>query len=292
MRGAKAPKIVALCGACAVAAAVGGEAAAVVVVGGPGELTIRPQLGYIGSWNGASAVAIGPEWIISARHVGGSPGTMLTLEGRRYEAVEVFGHPTKDLLLARVSETLPGWHDLAPAALAGDEVVLGGMGFQAGNFIGNGYDWSGGTGLAWGRNRLDAVGARMAITFDSRESPDAVEGEAIFTMLDSGGGVFLEGEDGELRLAGIAVSVSGPFGQSLFGSSAYAVNLDQVSAWILSHVRPGEPIASSIAPPTGVVIPSSPPVPAPATAALLGAGLMMAGSRRRRERGASSAGRV
>lgn len=284
MRGAKAPKSAAWVAACIAAAVAAEPARAVVVVGGGGGLVTRPQLGYIGSWNGASAVAIGPDWIISARHLGGAPGTMFTLEGRRYEASEVIAHPTRDLLLARLTEPLPGWHDLAPLAVAGQDVVLGGMGFQAGNFIGDGYDWTGGTGLAWGHNRLDGVGARMSMTFDSRADPDAVAGEAIFAMLDSGGGVFTTNEAGDLELAGIAVSISGAFGQSLFGAQAFAVNLDPVNAWIVSHISPGEPIASSIAPPTGFTVPpASPPVPAPSSGlVLVAAGAMVVAGRRRR----------
>lgn len=238
-------------------------AAGVVVEGGS-----SPVTGLVGWWNGASGVPVAPNWIISARHVGGGEGTIFVMGGVRYTADLVIGHPTQDVLLARLTEPLPAWHRLAPLASAGQEVVLGGMGFREGAFLGNGWSW-GASGEAWGSNRLDGVGARMMITFDAPGSAAATEGESIFTQQDSGGGVFTLGPSGELELAGIAVSVSGPFGSSLYGSRAYAVNLEPLHAWILSHIAPGVPIASSVGPAWDRSFHQMPQVPAPAASVAL-----------------------
>lgn len=278
MRAGKAHKGVVCVLACAAAAAAAGRAEAVVVVG---DAPAQPSSSYVGWWNGATGVAVGSHWVISARHVGGQAGSVFTLGDQQYTADLVVGHPTEDVLLARLTEPLPGYHRLSPLATAGQEVLLAGMGFRAGESLGNGWTWGGGAGLAWGSNRLDGVGARMLLTFDAPSSPAATAAESIFTLLDSGGGVFTDGPLGP-ELAGIAVSVSGPFGTSLYGARSFAVNLDPLRAWILHHVAPGEPIASSIGPTRPpVTIPSSPEVPGPASAALSVAAALWSLRRRR-----------
>jgi hypothetical protein len=264
MRARNGHKGVACVMACAAIGAAAASARGVVVVGG--EPAPQPAVSYVGLWNGATGVAIGSNWIISARHVGGQPGSVFVLGDQAYTADLVIGHPTEDVLLARLTEPLPGHHRLAPLAAAGQEVLLAGMGYRAGESLGNGWAWSA-SGLAWGSNRLDGVGARMLITFDEPASAAATVNESIFTMLDSGGGVFVDGPSGP-ELAGIAVSVTGVFGSSLYGARSFAVNLEPLRAWILHHVAPGEPIASSIGPTRAPSIPAGPAVPGPASVVL------------------------
>jgi hypothetical protein len=236
---------------------------------------------YVASWNGASAVAIAPHWLISAAHVGGGPGLEAVLGGEPFAADRVVRSRTEDILLIHVEKPLPGWHTLAAwsgglergGVVAGQRVMLGGMGYRAGSPLpgGGGVDWSGGPGEAWGANIADAVGlSRILITLDPPGSAGAVPGEAMFSLLDSGGGLFVDGPDGSLELAGIAVSITSVFGQSRWGDRGYVVNLDSIAGWIRVVIEPGHPAASSIPPPAeGAYVPPPPPTPAPATVALL-----------------------
>ena len=101
MRAPKAPMLVALIAASTVVTLAPARARAVVVVEGP---SFNPSpAGFLGAWNGVSGVAIAQNWIISARHVGGGPGTTFSLDGHDYTADLVIGHPTQDVLIARLS---------------------------------------------------------------------------------------------------------------------------------------------------------------------------------------------
>lgn len=207
-----------------------------------------PLDGYVGTWNGSSAVCIAPNWIVSARHVNGVVGGMFTMRGRQYRAVEIRQHPTQDIQLIRVAETLPGYHMLATGVSAGDPVILGGWGVTNGNPVTNGYDWTGPRRETWGANTIQTTGSFHVIRFDDPASPSAVPHEAIFAVNDSGAGLFVVAPDGSLQLAGIANSVTG-FGQSVYGNSAFCLNLEIVRAWIQPIASPGAAIDSSMAAP-------------------------------------------
>lgn len=266
------------------------RASAVVVAPGAGADSPEFGAGYIASWGGASAVAVGERWLLSARHVGGGVGGGATLAGESFVADRIVDNRTEDLQLIHVDRALPGWHELATAdhaVVPGQPVLLGGFGYRAGSGLadGTGYDWSGGPGEAWGRNRADQVGGRVLIRFDSPGSAAAEPREALFALSDSGGGLFTQGVDGVLRLAGIAVSTSSGFGSTRFGDYALAINIDVWSAWITATIYPGVPITSSQPPPAqGSYIPPPPPprVPAPGTAAAFGFAVVCIAARRRR----------
>jgi len=206
-----------------------------------------PDNGFVGDWNGSSAVCIAPNWIISARHVGGQVGDLFTMRGREYRAVEIRTHPVQDIELIRVAETLPGHHALASDTRPGDIGVLGGWGVTAGEPLigGNGFAWSASRAETWGVNTIDSIGSLLTIRFDRPSSSASVPHEAIFAVNDSGGGLFTHGATGELELAGIAVSVSG-FGQSSYGASANCLNIERLRAWIAPIALPGAPITSSV----------------------------------------------
>lgn len=266
-----------------------GSAKGVVVASYVGPETFEQDFkGYVGSWNGASAVAIGPRWAISARHVGGYAGGILTVRGQTFTADRIIQNRAEDFELIHLTDDLPGWHPLAPSGgvAAGQRVVLGAMGFRAGKQLSDGYDWSGGTGEAWGANVADQVGSRIMTTFDDPSGPSAVPGEAAFVASDSGGGVFVEGRHGVLRLAAIATSSSSAFGRTRFGDVSFALNLDSYRGWITAIVQPGEPVASSMPPPgEGTYVPPR-NAPGPGTAAIAVIGVAGAmGYRRRAVRG-------
>ncbi|MBX3357000.1 MAG: trypsin-like serine protease [Phycisphaeraceae bacterium] len=233
---------------------------------------------YVGSWNGASAVAVGDRWVLTARHVGGSVGDSLVMNGTKYSADRVVFNRSEDLMLIRLTEQLPGWHTLVDRGVSvGDRVLLAGAGYRSSDQLQDGVTWSQTTGPAIGANRIDQVGDRLSVTFDPPGAELAEPDEAIFALGDSGSGLFVNA-GGSWRLAGLAVTISSTFGVSRYGDYASAVNLDGWQWWVESLVAPGVPVASSVPPPPqGAWFP--PRVPAPAAGfALFGLALL---SRRR-----------
>lgn len=237
----------------------------------------EPLNGYVGSWNGSSAVCISPNWIISAKHVGGNVGGYFSMRGVQYRAVEIVEHPTQDIELIRVAGTLPGYHRLATGVTPGDVGVLGGWGVTGSATYNNGYAWSGPRRETWGMNTIEGVGSLMTVRFDNPGAPEAVPHEAIFAVNDSGAGLFVYAADGSLELAGVAVSVTG-FGSSAYGNWAFSVNLDGLRNWILPIADPGAPITSSVEAPRASLFGSGAPSVVWASAVIAGA---LAGRRRR-----------
>lgn len=212
----------------------------------------RPADGWIGKWNGSSAVPIAEHWFITAKHVGGTVNATIAIRGVTYRAAEIVQHPTYDLMLVRTVEAMPGWHELAETEMveAGNPCILAGWGVTAGTQLSNGYQWNGARRETWGANTIDVAGFLLSINFSQPGSDQAVAHESTYAVNDSGGALFVHDGDGNLRLAGVAVSVSN-WGSSLWGNSAYAVNVSQVRNWILPIVDPGRPVTSSVqAPPT------------------------------------------
>lgn len=203
-----------------------------------------PSNGYVGWWNGSSAVCIAPNWIISARHVGGEVGNLFWMRGQSYRSVEIVRHATQDIQLIRVAETLPGHHAIASGVQAGDLGILGGWGNTAGTAVAGGYDWSGAQAETWGANLIDNAGTLIVIDFDDLEADDSVAYESLFAVHDSGAGLFVYTGGGELQLAGVAVSVTG-WNQTVVGNAAFCVNLHYLRGWIDQIVAPGHPIISS-----------------------------------------------
>lgn len=264
-----------------------------IVVDPKWELDPPDEGSWIGRWNGSTAVAVGDHWILTARHVGGTEGQKFRMGGQTYTAVELHRHPIEDLLLIRVEEELPGWHRRAISAQAGDRILLGALGRTSGAFLGDGWDWGGAKREAWGENTIDVAASRIAFMFDHPDSDRALPGEASFALNDSGGGVFTVGRDGELRLAGIASSVAGPWGASIYGvTRSNAVSVLVHNLWIsqligdhrqaTSSMGPVRPLASNSLPPGGAGGGMTFLVPAPGSAALLAAAGAFAASRRKR----------
>ncbi|MFN7020411.1 MAG: GC-type dockerin domain-anchored protein, partial [Phycisphaerales bacterium] len=113
----------------------------------------------------------------------------------------------------------------------GDACILGGFGRTAGGELGNGYDWTGAQAETWGANTIDNAGWLTVISFTDPSHPSAVPHESIFAANDSGAGLFVRSAEGDLRLAGVAVSV-GSNGASRYGDLAYCLNIDFVRAWL------------------------------------------------------------
>jgi hypothetical protein len=240
----------------------------------------RPADGYVGGFNGSSCVAIAPRWFITAKHVGGSAPGLLWMRGEFYNVVEIRQHPSQDLQILRVDRDVPGYHRLAANVQVGDPCLLAGFGVTGGAALPNnaGYDWNGPRQETWGANTIEGVGNTLYIRFDPPTAAGAVPKEAIFGVNDSGGGLFVWGPDGSLRLAGVAVSVTG-FGSAAYYNAAFAISMDSVRSWLNPVVDPVEPVSSSvIAPRAGVGLPW---VPAWAGGAALTATLATLRRRRR-----------
>jgi len=183
-----------------------------------GDQLDRPEQSFIGVFRGGSAVAIGENYFITAAHVGGVSRSIVELGGERYIAKSVTRHPDLDIAVIEVEESLPGWHNITDDIGRGDRVVVGGNGKVQSKKGRKGYKWSKGREEVWGENIVNFLhGDYGFFDFDRRISR-RLDGEAIFSQGDSGGGVFVENEDGTLELAGIAIGVTGKSGFSRFGN--------------------------------------------------------------------------
>lgn len=207
------------------------NASAIVVFGGQG--MDAPDNGFVGSWNGSSAVAVGDRWILTAAHVGGRERGRFEMFDERYRGVERFVNHDADLALIRLNDLLPGWHAITDDISRGDDVLLAGAGRVAGDEVRGGYEWSRNRELTWGANVVESTRrGRIEVEFDA-DRRGSVEFEAGFAMNDSGGGVFTVTESGELLLAGVARGVS-ELGVTRTGSSSFAVLLGEHLDWINS----------------------------------------------------------
>lgn len=214
----------------------------------PTEMT-KPAGAHIALWNGSSAVPIAPTWLISAKHVGGTTSSFCYMSGRQYYALEVINHPTMDLTLIRVSEEMPGWQSVAdPDHLsAGIPCVMAGYGVSRGTAMPNnaGWHWDGPNKETWASNTLESGSGLLWIDFDRPGNADATAFEGMYANNDSGGGLMVYDEHGDLRLAGVAVSVTN-WGSAPYQAAAFCLNVTALHNWILPKVDPERPIASSI----------------------------------------------
>lgn len=242
----------------------------------------RPDNGWIGNFNGATGICVGPQWVMSAKHVGGQVGSWFILRGDAYQAIEEHPHPQLDISLYKMDRPLPGYHKIATTAALGDPVILGGFGYTAAAALTNngGYDWNGPKQEMWGANVIEMEGSLWGVRFDRPSSAESVPYEAVYALSDSGGGLFVVGPDGSLQVAGMAVSVSG-YGQAQYGAMGFCLNLTLFRNWILPIVDPDTPIDSAIEAPTAMLV--VPTRNQTQEIAMAGLGLIVMMKRRRRK---------
>lgn len=238
----------------------------------------RPNPNVVGQWGtNASAVAIAPNYILTARHptgaIGGPTGvgTTVTFGGTSYVAAEIIPVGTADLRIVRI--TTPGGQPANLAAFtpvytgsdaAPLDFTIGGYGKGRGANLTTtggtyGYQWlvEGNTNQRFGRNRIEGSSTANDTTFgynsdvlvadfDGPGALTSVSFEAMPTEFDSGAPWFVENGTGNWQVAAItraightAANASSPFDQALFASSSNAAvpSADGMDAVRLSSYR-------------------------------------------------------
>lgn len=184
----------------------------------------------------STGVVIGPNHILTARHVGGSVGSSITVAGKTYKVSKVTTFGSADLKLLHMKNTSGGnanFSKYAPlytgSSEIGKNIVLMGRGKGRGSkmtYNGKtyGYYWGSG-GFRTGANKVSGSGSLSAggytsqtisIDFDPVGSSSAVKWEAMNGGSDSGSGWFVY-DGGRWKTIGIAIAVEHS-GQSWFKS--------------------------------------------------------------------------
>jgi hypothetical protein len=220
-----------------------------------------------GSFN-TTGVAIGDHWILTARHTVfgfSQDGAHFALDsGETYQSIAIFEHPTDDIALVKVAETLPGWYDIYwntnQPGLTGD-------------MVGYGSSSAGGYGTKKrGANRVsftqfavlapDLQGDFMIYDYDGPGvdwfgDGGAVTDESTFGGGDSGGPTFLS-DGGIQKVAGVHSWVGSAGGPQYpnFGSILGDVRVSSYRTWY-DGIVPAEVLAAATFAP-GAVISGSP----------------------------------
>lgn len=198
---------------------------------------------WVGQIGGCSAVAIGPETVITAAHVGAGD---FVLNGISYGMASTIAAPkiggsAIDLRVVQLSDVLPGWYSLGDSASNKSAVTMVGYG-AAGvvNSVDSGYVVSGGGARHAGDNKISSHNAAKGYGPTLRSMLGAA-GQSALTLGDSGGGWFVKG-----KLVGISsftfLTKSKPmYGwakSAYFGSSAIDLTDSKVKKWVKSQILP------------------------------------------------------
>jgi hypothetical protein len=210
--------------------------ASAVILHPQGEPTSPPEgldLGMVGRWStNASAVALGPNKILTTRHQGGGSRSTVVFDGRSYSVEsQTILSPDADLRVATISGPQGQPANLTQYAPlytrtseASNDFILTGFGrtrlgtlYQDGEAVG--YTWSSQKELLWGTNRVDYTGSGILkaqansngttydtvviqADFDALDGYQATQYEASPAEWDSGGGWFIQ-DNGTWKLAGL-----------------------------------------------------------------------------------------
>lgn len=176
---------------------------------------------YVGAWGVGGGVAIAPNYVLTAKHLGGGVGGTFTFGGSGYAVTEVTDIAGSDLRLLRVAGTLPRYTTLYAGDAVNDPVTIVGRGphmqgavvDQNGGPGANGWLWGGGAGtLNWGENRVDGrmtLGNGYRVLHFDFDAETGIQ-EAMYTGGDSGGGMFVfDFATGAWQVAGIGYAIDG-----------------------------------------------------------------------------------
>jgi hypothetical protein len=188
-------------------------------------------------------VPIAPNFFITATHVAGKIGDVFTFHGTEYRMIAQFDHPDADITLWKVDGTFPEYAQLYTLNdEVGKTLVVFGRGTERGaevrlNGVKKGWEWGKTDGiLRWGENVVtgisDAEGKPATAStrfqllradFDSNAGPN----EAHLSGGDSGGGVFLQDQDGVWKLAGINHAANYQYSMTELGEAFNAALFDE-----------------------------------------------------------------
>ncbi len=230
-----------------------GSASGVVLHSGSGEPWDRPNDAVLVRWiNNASAVAIGPSWLLTTRHQNTSPATV-SIDGTTYYCVyheNWNGGQTgnADIRLVKLLDDAGEDAQLSNFAQiytnrdeAEQHVVMGGYGKGRGVELETsgtvyGYEWDGSTNttLRWGSNKVigfatgggEYTSDVITADFDGPGEGDATQYEGAVAEYDSGGGWFIK-TDSIWKVAGLSRGVEhGLEGESWFRNKDKPWQLD------------------------------------------------------------------
>lgn len=165
---------------------------------------------------------IAPHFFVTAKHVSGGVGSVLTFQGVNYSAIRDYRDPTSDLDILEVSGTFPYFAALyAKQDEPGKRIVDIGRGTERGDPIDYNNDltqlrgWSHGAGLhtqRWGENIVAGAFTYqpdwdlLQADFDKNGLPN----ECHLSSGDSGGAAFID-DGGVWKLAGINYAIDDGF---------------------------------------------------------------------------------
>lgn len=271
MKGRRCVAFAAGVGIALAACAPGARAIIVLGSGDPAfnDYTLHPPSGSLansggqfeGFFNGFLGTPIAPGFFLTANHIGGQVGDIISFRGVDYPTIATFGDPGgSDLRIWQVSGIFP---EFAPLYLgAGTEVgqllVAFGRGTQRGaDLIQNGST----AGYAWGpldfteRWGINVVadiytdpgyGALLHATFDAGAA--GLGGfECHLSDHDSGGGLFIQ-ETGLWKLAGIHLAVDGPFYDAPAGGASFNAALFDRRGYYVDDGQGGRTLVSGPTP--------------------------------------------
>jgi hypothetical protein len=194
---------------------------------------------YQGKWAGFLGTPIAPSLFVTAKHVRGSVGAPFEFGGKAYPTTAVYRDTESDLAIWQVCGVFPFYAPLyAGRDEAGKWCVVFGAGASRGEAVVvtngtstalKGWRWGAADGrLRWGQNQItgsvnggSGQGELLRATFDA----DGGSNEAGLAGGDSGGGVFIQ-SGGAWQLAGLNLSVDGPFNTTDRGAGFYAAIFD------------------------------------------------------------------
>jgi hypothetical protein len=218
-----------------------------ISTGDPTQNTTDPGDGsgwqWQGQWGSFLGTAIGPDYFVTAKHVGGSVGQTFTYQGTSYTTTASFSDPNADLTIWQVNGTFSSYAQLYTGSdEAGQQLTVFGRGTQRGDAVtvnGNlaGWLWGPGDGVQrWGQNRVSGIqdyggslGQMLVMNFDAGSG---LPYEATLSPGDSGGGVFIQ-QNGVWKLAGLNYGVvtgfqftatSDPFNAAIFNANGLYYN--------------------------------------------------------------------
>jgi len=250
------------------------SASGVVLHSGGGEPLDRPNDAVLVRWSSnASAVVIGPSWLLTTRHQNTSPATVI-IEDVTYHCVyhenwnggqtgnadirlvKLFDDAGEDAQLSNFAQIYTNRDE------AGQYVVMGGYGRDRGNELDTdgivyGYKWdpnTPNTTLRWCSNRAIGYTADLvAADFDGPGEGGATEYEGAVAEYDSGGGWFIK-TDSIWKVTGLSMGCEhASTDESWFRNKndpcspdpdgLYAVRVSSYAAWILE--KTADPVCTA-----------------------------------------------